>query len=172
MTLYEQLATRIRGSVVVMGIGNPCRGDDAAGSLIARQILDVHGVCAIDAQDAPENHWRQAVNQRPDTVILVDAVNLDSAPGSVAVLDKDQIAGHWPSTHRLPIGVLMGFFEHETHARIFMIGIQPRQTDFMQSVSPEVQVSIAGVAEVLNRVLAMPRKPAASGAARSKELMR
>lgn len=158
--LREQLASRIQGTVVVMGIGNPCRGDDAAGGLVVSQIHDAPGVYAIDAQDVPENHWRQVANQRPDTIILVDSVNLYSAPGSVAVLDKDRIAGYWPTTHRMPIGVLMSYFERETHARIFMIGIQPGQTEFMQSVSAEVQVSVAAVADVLNRVLALPRKPA------------
>ena len=38
MNLQEQLASAIQGNVVVMGIGNPCRGDDAAGSLVAQQI--------------------------------------------------------------------------------------------------------------------------------------
>jgi hydrogenase maturation protease HycI len=157
--LRELLASRVEGEVVVMGIGNPCRGDEAAGGLVARQIRDVPGVYAIDAQDVPENHWRQVVDQRPDTIIMVHAVNLYSTPGFVALLDKHRIAGYWPTTHRMPINVLMGHFERETHARIYLIGIQPRQTDFMQSVSPEVQASIAGVADVLNRVLAAPRKP-------------
>jgi len=116
-----------------MGIGDPCRGDDAAGSLVARQILDCPGVSAIDAQDAPESHWRQVVSQRPDTIVLIDSVKLDAAPGSIAVLDKEQIAAHWPSTHRMPAGVLMNYFERETHAHIFMIAIQPRQAEFMQS---------------------------------------
>jgi len=158
--LREQLAGRIQGEVVVMGLGNPCRGDDAAGGLVARQIRDVPGVYAIDAQDAPENHWRQVVNQRPDTIIMVGSINLYSVPGSVVLLDKHRIAACWPSTYRMPINALMGYFERETHASIFLIGIQPRQTDFMQSVSPEVQASITGVADVLNHALAAPRKPA------------
>ena len=165
--LREQLISRIQGTVVVMGIGNPCRGDDAAGGLVVAQIRDAPGVSAIDAQDVPENHWRQVANQRPDTIILVDSVNLYSAPGCVAVLDKDRIAGYWPTTHRMPVGVLMSYFERETHARIFMVGIQPGQTEFMQSVSEEVKASVAAVADVLNRVLALPRKPAAAVAHKS-----
>jgi len=172
MDLREQLVSRIQGNVVVMGIGNPCRGDDAAGSLVVRQIRDVPGVSAVDAQDVPENHWRQVVNQRPATIILVDCVNLHSPPGSVTVLDKDQIAAHWPSTHRMPAGVLMGFFERETHARVFLIGIQPRQTEFMQSVSAEVQASVAALADVLNQVLAAPRQTGAVSAARPKGVTR
>jgi len=172
MDLREQLVSRIQGKVVVLGIGNPCRGDDAAGSLVARQIRDVPGVAAIDAQDVPENHWQQVVNQRPGTIILIDSIKLDSPAGSVAVLDKEQIAAHWPGTHRIPIGALMGFFERETHARIFLIAIQPRQTDFMQPVSAAVQASVAGVADLLNQVLAAPRQAAAAMAGKPKGVAR
>ena len=90
MDLPEQLATGIQGKVVVMGIGNPCRGDDAAGSLAAQQISDEPGVRVIDAQDVPENYLPQVVDDQPDTVVLIDSVDLDSAPGSVALLDKDK----------------------------------------------------------------------------------
>jgi len=157
MNLQEQLATRIQGNVAIVGIGNPCRGDDAAGSLVARQIRDAPGVRVIDAQDVPEDYLCLVVNQRPDTVVLIDAVDLDSAPGSVALLDKDQVAGYWPSTHRVPICLLMNYLERETNARIFLIAVQPRQTDFLQPVSEEVSSSVARIAAVLNSVLEMPR---------------
>ena len=99
----------MQGNVVVMGIGNLCRGDDAAGSRVAQQIRAAPGVCVIDAQDVPENYLSQVVNQRPDTIVLIDAVDLDSAPGSVALLDKDQVAGYWPSTHRVPLSLLLDY---------------------------------------------------------------
>ncbi|MGA3176878.1 MAG: hypothetical protein ABSE19_05980 [Candidatus Acidiferrum sp.] len=64
MNLQEELATAMQGTVVVMGIGNPCRGDDAAGSLVARKISDVPGMDVIDAQDVPENYLCQVAEQR------------------------------------------------------------------------------------------------------------
>ena len=158
MDLREQLATLIQGRVLVMGVGNPCRGDDAAGSLLAQLISDVPGVRVIDAQDVPENYLRQVVGEEPDTVVLIDSVDLDSAPGSVALLDKDQVAGYWPSTHRVPLSLLMNYLERETHARIFLIAIQPRQTAFLQSLSEEVHASVAGIADVLNDVLEVARR--------------
>jgi hydrogenase 3 maturation protease len=162
MNLQEQLGTRIQGNVVIVGIGNPCRGDDAAGSLVARQVRDAPGVRVIDAQDVPEDYLCLVVNQRPDTVVLIDSVDLDSAPGSIALLDKDQVAGYWPSTHRVPICLLMDYLERETNARIFLIAIQPRQTVFLEPVSEEVYSSVARIAAVLNSVLEMPRMPAHS----------
>ena len=150
--LQEQLAERIRGNVVVMGIGNPCRGDDAAGSMVAQLISDAPGVRVIDTQDVPENNLRQVVGENPDTVVLIDSVDLDSAPGCVALLDKEEVAGYWPSTHRMPLSLLMDYLERETQARIFLIAIQPRHTAFMQPMSGEVHASVASIAELLNDV--------------------
>ena len=158
MDLREQLATGIQGHIVVMGIGNPCRGDDAAGSMVAQLISDGPGLRVIDAQDVPENYVRQVVGESPDTVVLVDAVDLDSAPGSVAFLDKDEVAGYWPSTHRMPLSLLMDYLERETHARIFLIAIQPRHSAFMQPMSGEVHASVAGIAGMLNDVFAVARR--------------
>jgi hydrogenase 3 maturation protease len=160
MDLREQLATRIQGIVVIMGIGNPCRGDDAAGSLVVRQIRDAPGVRVIDAQDVPEDYLCLAANQQPNTVVLIDSVDLDSAPGVIALLDKDQMGCYWPSTHRVPICLLMNYLERETHARVFLIGIQPRQTGFLEPMSDEVSSSVARITDVLNSVLEMPRMPA------------
>lgn len=158
MDLKEQLAAAIQGNVVVMGIGNPCRGDDAAGSLLAQMLSDAPGVRVIDAQEVPENYFRQVVDERPDTVVLIDSVDLKSAPGSVALLDKEQVAGYWPSTHRVPITLLMDYLERETHAHLCLIAIQPRHTAFMEPMSGEVHSSVASIAEVLNEVFEAARR--------------
>jgi len=142
----------MQGHVVIMGIGNPCRGDDAAGSMVAQKISDAPGVRVIDAQEVPESYVRQVAGEEPDTVVLIDSVDLGSAPGSVALLDKGQVAGYWPSTHRVPLTLLMDYLERETHARVFLIAIQPRHTAFMQPMSGEVHASVASVAGVLNDV--------------------
>jgi hydrogenase 3 maturation protease len=163
MDLRRQLAAGIQGNVVVIGIGNPCRGDDAAGSLVAQQISDAPGVRVIDAQDVPENYLCQVVGEEPDTVVLIDSVDLNSSPGSVALLDKDQVAGYWPSTHRVPLSLLMDYLERETHARLCLIAIQPRQTAFLQPISAEVSSSVEGIADVLKGVLEVRRMPACAG---------
>jgi len=172
MDLKEQLAAAMQGKVVVMGIGNPCRGDDAAGSLVAQQLSllwhghlghDVPAVRVIDAQEVPENHLRQVVGERPDAVVLIDAVDLHSAPGSVAFLDRNQVANYWPSTHRVPLSLLMEYLARETCAYICLIAIQPRETGFQQPLSEEVKASVANVAGMLNEVLAARRGRAENG---------
>jgi hydrogenase 3 maturation protease len=162
MNLRERLCNAIRGNVVVMGIGNPCRGDDAAGSCVAQQICSAPGVCVIDAQDVPENYLCQAADQRPDTILLIDCVDMKSAAGSVALFDTDQTAAYWPSTHRVPVSLLVGYLERTTHARIFLIAIQPHDTGFLQSMSAEVLSSVEGIADLLNDVLEIRRMSASA----------
>jgi len=154
MSLEEQLAAWIQGNVVIVGVGNPLRGGDAAGSLVSRQIAASRAVSVIDAQDVPENYVAAVVNCRPDTIVLIDSVDLGSEPGSVALLDRNQIAGYWPSTHRVPLSLLMSVFERETHARVFVIAIQPGHTEFLQAMNDAAGASVAQVAGVLNRALA------------------
>ncbi len=143
-----------------MGIGNPCRGDDAAGSRVAQQIRSTHGVHVIDAQDVPENYLCHVVDQRPETIVLIDCVELKSTPGTVALFDDDQTVAYWPSTHRVPVGLLTDYLERTTHARIFLIAIQPRQIGFLQPMSAEVLSSVEDIADMLNDVLETPRMSA------------
>jgi len=123
MSLQEQLCDSMLGNIVVIGIGNPSRGDDAAGSCLAQRIRAARGLHVIDAQDVPENHLGQAAELRPDTVLLIDSVDLHCAPGSVALLDRSQTAGYWASTHRVPMSLLMDYLEQTTHAQIFLLAI-------------------------------------------------
>ncbi len=154
MSFEEQLAAGLEGVVVVMGIGNTLRGDDAAGSLMARQIVCPPGSSVIDAQDCPEDFLPQVMKKRPDTIILIDSVDLGSAPGSVAFLRREQFDQYRPSTHRMPIGLLMEILERETHARVVTIGVQPGHTEYFKSVSEPVRTTVSHLADILNNALA------------------
>ena len=163
MNLRDQLVSAAQGSVVVMGIGNPCRGDDAAGSRIARQLAQGPGARVIDAQDTPEDWLSQIEHQRPDTVILIDSVDLEAAPGSVALLEGGRTTGYYPSTHRVPMRLLVSYLERTTQARIFLLAIQPHQTGYLQAMSAEVSSSVEGVTDLLNEVLRARSAPACAG---------
>jgi len=142
-----------QGEVVVIGIGNPLRGDDAAGSLVARRMAAMPGVHVIDAQEVPENYLPLVIERQPDTVVLIDCVELGSPPGAIALLDASQIAEYWPTTHRLPLSLLMSVLEQGTHARIFAIGIQPSHTEFMEPMTEAVAASVERLAGMLQRDL-------------------
>ena len=70
--------------IVLVGIGNPLRGDDGFGpALIAALDGQVRAVC-IDAGTAPESYAGKIIKENPDTVVFVDAADLDLALDSAA----------------------------------------------------------------------------------------
>ena len=170
MNLREELRRTVQGNVVVIGVGNPCRGDDAAGSCAAQRIRCAPGVHVIDAQDVPENYLCQIADKHPDTVVLIDCADMKSTPGSVALFENDQTVAYWPSTHRVPVGLIVDYLNRTTHARILLIAIQPQQTNFLQPISAHVLSSVGGVARALNEVLKSKRMP--DSAERSSPLRR
>lgn len=71
-------------SRLVIGIGNPFRGDDAAGLAVARRIRNVAAEERTTGTYDLMELWRDA-----DDVVIVDAMRSGAPPGSVRVFDAD-----------------------------------------------------------------------------------
>lgn len=149
MTLPAALAARLAGRVVVVGVGNPERGDDGAGCLVANWLCGAPGLRVIEAEEVPESFIGEIVAAGPDTVVLVDAVDLGAEPGSVAVVEKDEIAAGLPTTHRMPLSLLMEVVRRRTSADVLLLAIQPSTLAFGAPPSPEVAASARRVADML-----------------------
>ena len=80
--------------LLVIGIGNPMRGDDAVGIEVARRIagLGLDGVGVIECDGEPATllmAWEHV-----EVAVIVDAVSSDAAPGTVVRFDAaDPLAG-------------------------------------------------------------------------------
>jgi hydrogenase 3 maturation protease len=167
MSLARELADRLNGSVVVVGIGNPLRGDDAVGCELARRLQDRSRARVINAEEIPESYLFEIARVRPDTVLLVDAVDIGAAPGSAAVIEADQLAGYCPSTHRVPLGLLMECLRRESAADVFLLAVQPKRIGLAEPMSPEVEASSARLAQLLEDLL--PADAAGLGSAAAPE---
>ncbi|MFH1130658.1 MAG: hydrogenase 3 maturation endopeptidase HyCI [Pseudomonadota bacterium] len=155
MTLCEQLRSRLRGRVAVVGIGNPARGDDAAGSFVARRLCSQTDAIVLDAQEIPENFLGHVVEAKPETIVFVDAMDLGAEPGTLALVEKDQMSQYCASTHRVPLRVLAEFLYSETRADIFIIAIQPNQMQLGSPMSEQVVQCALSVVEILRDALAL-----------------
>ena len=153
MMLADELAARLSGNVVVVGVGNPLRGDDAAGCLVARRLQGTPGVCVIEAEEVPESFVGDIAAAVPDAVALVDAVDLGREPGAVAVLEKEQVAAYAPTTHRMPLSLVMEVAHRRTGADVFLIAVQPSRVDFGTLPTPEVSDSVERLAGMLGEIL-------------------
>ncbi len=151
----EEKLRSLRGRrVVLVGIGHPLRGDDAAGITLARRLRRRGRTAALVAGTAPENFSRAVVSLRPEVVLLADAARLGQASGDWALLTRREIAGGAVSTHDFSPAVLMEFLERETAAEVFLLGIQPRRRGWGERLSAEVSSSVSRLEELLYPILA------------------
>ena len=142
--------------LVILGIGNPLRGDDFSGSLVARrlnQTLDEEKIIVIDGETVPENFTGQIKKENPSHIILFDAADMKKPPGHIKLIKKDEIAQYNISTHAMPLSFLINYLEHTTDTRIILIGIQPKGMEFEEKVSHEVYQSISLLIALLHEIL-------------------
>lgn len=156
MSLPEQLRERLTGKLAVVGVGNSLRGDDAAGCRVAQRLRPTAQASVFVAGDVPESVLFQVVAARPDTVVFIDAADLGAAPGAVALLEQDQLTGYCPTTHRVPLRLLMDILRREARADVFLLAIQPGRIDLGSPISSRVEASVALLAEALQEILDAP----------------
>jgi hydrogenase 3 maturation protease len=132
----------LRGKVVIVGIGNIMRGDDAFGPVFIQNITGKVDALCIDAGSAPENYAGKIAKQSPDTILLVDAVHMGIEPGGYKVLDKGEISETGFSTHDASPNMFIRFLENETDADIYLLAVQPKDVSFGSDMSMAVDKAL------------------------------
>jgi hydrogenase maturation protease len=142
-----------QSAILVIGVGNEYRGDDAVGLLVARRVqeLGLENVKAIEESGEGAHlieAWKGA-----ETVIIVDAVSSASTPGNVHRFDAT--AQEIPSK----------FFRHSSHAfsvaeavelartmrqlpsHLIVIGIEGQSYEAGVGLSPVVKQAVEEVVD-------------------------
>ena len=150
----RRLADELKRSTVVVGMGNPLRGDDAAGTLVAAALQSCSWPSVCDAGMVPENVVGRVCALSPDNVIIVDAVDFGGEPGAQAWFAPDEIDGKFASSHAPSLELFAAFVETETSARTAVLGIQPGCCDFGAEVSPAVVRAVDQVVDAFKEAAA------------------
>jgi len=113
---------------LVMCIGNRDDGDDAVGPYIADKLKlkKSDKIKILDCGTIPENYTSVVKRENPETLIIIDAVEMGLKPGEIRIVPKEKIGVMTISTHGIPISVLIGYLEKYVKNIIF-IGIQPKE---------------------------------------------
>jgi hydrogenase 3 maturation protease len=111
-----------------MCIGNREGGDDSVGPYIADKLSSENLVSmkVIDAGTVPENFTSVVKHEKPEKLVIIDAVEMGLAPGKIRIVPKEKIGVMTISTHGIPISVLIGYLEQYIKDIVF-IGIQPKE---------------------------------------------
>lgn len=145
-----------REKLVILGIGNSLRGDDYSGSFIASKLsqnLNDDNITVIDGGTVPENYTGLVRKENPSHIILLDAADMKKTPGFIKLIKKEEISRYNISTHAMSLSFLIKYLEHTTNARIMLIGIQPREMELTEKISPPVKESIDFLIELFHEIL-------------------
>jgi hydrogenase maturation protease len=128
----------------IIGCGNPDRGDDRAGVLVAERLREEGFEATTHVGDslALIEAWRST-----DDVVVVDAVMTGAPAGTVHTWDSrpPRIAGSTPvSSHGLDIGKVIELAETlgRLPGRLRVYGIEGRQFDPGSNISPAVEGAV------------------------------
>ncbi len=146
---------RSKRRLVIIGVGNVYRRDDAVGLIVARRLKAEHLDDVRILEESGEGaalmeSWKDA-----DTVILIDAVHSGGAPGTIHRLDAHAQA------------IPTGFFHYSTHAfsvaeavelaralnqlppRFIIYGIEGKDFEAGEGLSPEVEKAVEEVVRLV-----------------------
>lgn len=147
--LEEKIRDLLKGRIVYMGMGNILRGDDGIGPKLVEELLK-KGARTVDAGTVPENYIGPVKRLEPDIIIMIDAVHLGREPGSVELLERDEILENSGfSTHSLSPVLIMERLESETGAEVFMLAIQPADITLGAPLSPAVNNLLTTLPDLL-----------------------
>jgi hydrogenase 3 maturation protease len=152
---------------IVLGIGNPLGGDDAAGSLVVDMLNQRRRgaktffppeITAIDAGTAPESYTSVIRRHRPDLLILVDAADMSLPPGTLRTITPEKISVLSFSTHSMPLSVFISYVG-EFCGKVVLVGLQPEQTQTCAGISTAVHKSVKDLTEAIldGRVAEIPQ---------------
>ena len=121
--------------IVLAGIGNPIRSDDYVGLKIVENLKGKvpDTVSLLECETVPENYLSEIEKFKPSHVMLID----DSAI----------------STHALPLKIFCEHLKKATDAKIGLLLIEPKNMEFGEGLSAEVEAEAERLTKLLLELL-------------------
>ena len=149
---FEQL-NKLRGSeILIVGIGNLLKGDDAVGPLVCRQLTGKTCAELIDAGTVPENYIQPIIEEAPQNLLIIDAIDFGAPPGTVRVFKPEQLGSLVISTHTLSPRLFIDMVRRNIKVDVYFVGVQPAQTRLGQSLSDQVEQAVQQLTHTLTEI--------------------
>lgn len=152
----------MNSTILVVGVGNQFRSDDAVGLEVAREVASLNMPSVEVIEHSGEGTSLMEVWKGFQNVIIVDAVLSGAKPGTIHTFDARQ--------EKIPTD----FFHYSSHAfgvaeaielartlnnlpqQLIIFGIEGVNFDFGTSVSPKIQEAIPRLVEMIKSELSNP----------------
>ena len=147
--MLKLLKSRLKGKVLILGVGNSFRGDDGAGPYSIEQLNGKIDTDLLDCGEVPENFFGKIAELHPNTILIIETVHLGASPGAVAIIEPDDldcsISGY---THHASLRLFINYLKSEIGAEVFVLGIQPEKTEFSMEINSEVKKTLSILKDV------------------------
>jgi len=144
-TLDTLLSKYNKKEIVFVGLGNTDRGDDASGIIILQKLQNIpdYSKCHfIDAGKNPENHLQKILDYDPKIVVFIDSTDFNREPGTISLIDSQEIDNFDFSTHTFSISLIEKYLLNHKKLETIYIGIQPGSMKYGDKVSVAVKDGI------------------------------
>ena len=140
--LWETLAKWRNARVVVLGVGNTLRGDDALGPAVCERLSGRISAHVIDAGATPENYIGPVLKAAPDVLFVVDAVDWGGRPGQIRLCSPDDIPAFAFGTHALSLHLSIDLIRRERRVDVYLVGIQADKAELGDDLSPAARNAV------------------------------
>lgn len=149
------------GKIIVIGIGNEFRGDDAAGLLVVRRLKENPLARVEFLEQSGEATALMETMSQAGTVILVDAVQSGAEAGQIHRYDASEQAMPAQflrcSTHNFSVhdAIEMARALEKLPSQLMVYGIEGSRFEPGAELSPEVQSAVIAAAQRINEEFQM-----------------
>ena len=145
----EDISRFIEGArkVAILAIGNPLRRDDAAGYILGKKLRGKLNADVYVSESTPENYLFRIIDRGYSHIIIVDSVLVDGTPGTLLVINRDEISEYLFLTHSIPLKFIIDFLVNN-NIKVFVVGIIPKDIDIGEEVSTEVKNAVDRLAKI------------------------
>jgi len=163
VTLRNELESRLKEElagwqkVVILGIGSELSGDDSLGLLVAKKLkkalAGIAEVKVFTSGSCPENFTGLLRRLSPSHILLVDAAETGETAGTIKIVEPNGIEEVTPSTHTLPLSMLVKYLEQELSSKILVLGVQPERLSFGATLSEQVEDAVDNLVNLLEHTI-------------------
>ncbi len=116
--------------VVIIGMGNELRADDAVGLLVVRLLKPYshNRLHVFEGHMTPDVFIAPSCAAQPTHLLIVDAAELHKKPGTWQVLLPNEVEEGLFTTHTIPVVEMAAEIQRRCGAKVAFLGIQPKQS--------------------------------------------
>jgi hydrogenase 3 maturation protease len=142
--------------VVIIGMGNELRSDDAIGLLVVRLLKPYshHRLQVFEGHMTPDVFIAPACAAHPTHLLIVDAAELHKNPGAWQVLFPKEVEEGLFTTHAIPAIDVAAEIQRRCGAKVAFLGIQPKTRDISLSQSKECVRTAEEITGIIRRIIA------------------